>query len=108
VPRSVRAVLRLCGLVVVLDRVFGLDGVQYEIDLAPANMDAIRPVLDNLAAKGRRIDAKGKTRKASTGSKPATSEASKVREWARANGFTVGDRGRMPAEVTEAYAKAQG
>ncbi len=30
-----------------------------------------------------------------------------VREWARANGFEVGDRGRIPAEVLDAYRRAQ-
>jgi DNA polymerase-3 subunit epsilon len=30
-----------------------------------------------------------------------------VRAWARANGYEVGERGRLPAEVTEAYRRAQ-
>ncbi|WP_345134066.1 Lsr2 family DNA-binding protein [Microbacterium laevaniformans] len=30
-----------------------------------------------------------------------------VREWARANGHTVSERGRVPAAVLEAYAAAQ-
>lgn len=29
-----------------------------------------------------------------------------IRTWARNNGFTVGDRGRLPSEVTEAYRRA--
>jgi DNA polymerase-3 subunit epsilon len=29
-----------------------------------------------------------------------------VRAWARANGYEVGERGRVPAEVTEAYRRA--
>ena len=84
--------------------VFGLDGATYEVDLSETNMNAIRPVLDNLVAKGRRVDGKSKTRKTS-GSK-TTSNASKVREWARANGHEVGERGRIPSEVREAYAAA--
>jgi len=29
-----------------------------------------------------------------------------VRVWARANGYEIGDRGRIPAEITEAYVRA--
>jgi DNA polymerase-3 subunit epsilon len=29
-----------------------------------------------------------------------------VRAWAQANGFAVGDRGRLPLEVTDAYRRA--
>lgn len=36
----------------------------------------------------------------------AKSDLTKVREWAKANGFEVGDRGRIKAEILEAYDKA--
>jgi DNA polymerase-3 subunit epsilon len=29
-----------------------------------------------------------------------------VRAWARANGHEVGDRGRLPVEITDAYRRA--
>jgi hypothetical protein len=31
-----------------------------------------------------------------------------IRAWARSNGFTVADRGRLPLEVIEAYGRARG
>jgi hypothetical protein len=31
-----------------------------------------------------------------------------VRAWARSNGYDVADRGRLPAEITDAYLAAQG
>jgi hypothetical protein len=31
---------------------------------------------------------------------------SEIREWARANGYQVSDRGRISTEIQEAYAKA--
>jgi hypothetical protein len=65
---------------------FGLDGVSYEIDL-----NAESPVARSTAT----------TRRSRSGSDTAA-----VREWAKANGFTVSDRGRISAEVQEAYAKA--
>lgn len=37
-----------------------------------------------------------------------TPDTSDVRTWARKNGYDVADRGRLPAEVTEAYQSAHG
>lgn len=37
-----------------------------------------------------------------------TPDTSAVRAWARSNGFDVADRGRLPAELTDAYLAAQG
>jgi DNA polymerase III subunit epsilon len=31
-----------------------------------------------------------------------------VRAWARGNGFAIGDRGRLPLEVLDAYRRAHG
>jgi hypothetical protein len=83
---------------------FGLDGVNYEIDLSPENEAVVRAALAPLVEKARKVTGKGKAK----GKAPAksTSNASKVREWAAANGYEVGARGRIPADVTEAYAKA--
>ncbi|WP_216870638.1 exonuclease domain-containing protein [Modestobacter excelsi] len=49
-----------------------------------------------VAAEGRTVPS------AHVGPSPAA-----VRAWARINGYEVGDRGRLPAEVTEAYRRAQ-
>lgn len=37
----------------------------------------------------------------------ASTDAQDIRVWARENGFTVSERGRIPAAVSEAYAKSQ-
>lgn len=34
-------------------------------------------------------------------------ELALIREWAKANGYTVGDRGRIKADIVDAYHKAQ-
>lgn len=36
----------------------------------------------------------------------AAATTSDIRAWAQANGFDVGDRGRLPVEVTEAFHKS--
>lgn len=37
-----------------------------------------------------------------------TPDTSAVRAWARSNGYDVADRGRLPADLTDAYLAAQG
>jgi len=85
---------------------FALDGVDYEIDLKEANAEALRQALGRYIDAGRRVG--GRRRK---GSKVAAGgsagpSAADIREWARANGWDVPERGRVSAEVREAYAAA--
>jgi hypothetical protein len=51
----------------------------------------------------------GAARKVGRGSRAARatgSDSAKVREWAKAEGMTVSERGRIPAEIREAYDRA--
>ena len=82
---------------------FACDGVTYEIDLAKSNAAKFRAELAPWIAAGRRVP--GKQSRAGT-RKPADAEVSKIREWARANGYSVSDRGRISAEIQAAYHKA--
>ncbi|WP_152192739.1 histone-like nucleoid-structuring protein Lsr2 [Georgenia satyanarayanai] len=89
---------------------FSLDGVNYEIDLTTDNAaklrDALAPWVGHARRAGGRRTSGGARSGRRTSGGGGSSDAAKVREWARANGYTVSDRGRIPAEVTEAYAKA--
>ena len=88
---------------------FGLDGVTYEIDLNEKNAAALRDALAPYTGAGRRVS--GRRSSSGTGSsRRSTSKAelTRIREWARANGYQVSDRGRISSEVREAYAKANG
>lgn len=84
---------------------FALDGASFEIDLGGKNQQALRDALAPYIAKarstGRRASSAPRTRNASNGDTAA------VRAWAQQNGHSVGDRGRIPAEIREAYAAAQ-
>jgi len=84
---------------------FALDGAQYEIDLGRDNQRALRDALAPFIAKSRSTGRRsaGSPRKRTTGG----GETAAVRAWAQKNGYTVGDRGRIPAEIREAYAAAQ-
>jgi len=90
---------------------FSLDGVNYEIDLTTENAaklrDALAPWVGHARrAGGRRTPAPRRSGRSSGAARSGSGDAAKIREWARENGYTVSDRGRIPAEVTEAYAKA--
>lgn len=80
---------------------FGLDGTEYEIDLSSANAGKLRDALALYVGHGRRT---GGRRKRSAGrAKSAEATPAEIREWARANGWDVPDRGRVASEVREAY-----
>jgi len=92
---------------------FGLDGIEYQMDLSTNNAKKLRVALDVFIANARRVGG----RKAPYGASPRTRAAAAVpgrgreentaiREWARKNGMQVSDRGRIPAEIADAYDKA--
>ena len=81
---------------------FSLDGVGYEIDLSAANAADLRDAVAPWISAGRRVSGR---RSASRGR--GTSDAGKIREWARANGVEVSERGRVSASVREAYAASR-
>ena len=80
---------------------FGLDGTTYEIDLNAANARALREALSGYVGHARKMSAgrRGSGRRTSTGS----SNTKSVREWAKANGHDVSERGRISADVQQAY-----
>ena len=90
---------------------FGLDGVEYEIDLSTENYEKLRDALAPWVGVARRT---GGRRKRTVGSAAApraaaadgASNTSDIRAWAQENGFEVSSRGRVSAEVREAYDKA--
>lgn len=89
---------------------FALDGKTYEIDLTTANADKLRGALEPYLAKGRRTGGRqqrGKGR-SSGGASSSGPDTAKIRAWAKEQGYEVNDRGRVPANIREAYEKANG
>lgn len=87
---------------------FALDGKSYEIDLSTSNADKLRTVLEPYVKGGRRTggrSARGKGRASGGGS---SQDTAKIRAWAKDQGYEVNDRGRVPANIREAYEKANG
>ncbi|WP_338888580.1 Lsr2 family protein [Rhodococcus sovatensis] len=96
---------------------FSLDGVDYVIDLKNKNANDFRKKLDYYVGFATRVG--GRKRKvasagavvsapaqpaASTKRDPAQTRA--IRQWAADSGYDINDRGRIPAEIVEAYEAA--
>jgi hypothetical protein len=84
---------------------FGLDGRTYEIDLNDKNAAALRDALARYIGAARRSGGRsGGGAKRNTQMGPSARE---IRDWARSNGHKVPDRGRIPADVREAFEAAR-
>ncbi|PXY23478.1 nucleoid-associated protein Lsr2 [Prauserella sp. PE36] len=89
---------------------FGLDGVNYEIDLSSENAEELRDTLAQYIEHARRAGGRKRTqgKRANGQAQGRSSSADReqnqaIRAWARKNGFDISERGRIPSEVTEAY-----
>ena len=89
---------------------FGLDGVEYEIDLSRAHADRLRDGLESFVAAARRTDGRilrGGNRATASGNRDQNQA---IRQWAARNGYVLAERGRIPAYVIGEFeaARAQG
>ena len=86
-------------------------GVDYVIDTSATNLDKIEngkvpfaKVLKSSTRRGGRRSPAQKRRTAESNNAAAgISERALIRAWAREQGYLVGDRGRLSAEIVAAY-----
>ncbi|MGH3929525.1 MAG: histone-like nucleoid-structuring protein Lsr2 [Pseudonocardiaceae bacterium] len=93
---------------------FALDGVSYELDLSDENATKLRNALAQYTGAGRRTG--GRRRAGRESSRTATSSGltssynretlKSIRGWAKQNGHSVSDRGRLSGEVLQAWETA--
>ena len=86
--------------------VFGLDGKQFVIDLSEKNAAKLRDSIARYVAAARkeRVPSPGR---GSARKSPATDlNTSDVREWARAEGYDVSDRGRVSKDLIVKFQEA--
>ena len=94
---------------------FSLDGVDYEIDLSEEHAGALREAMATWVGHARKVSGRSsgasrrsapreraQARSSSTPSGPSR-DTGAVRTWAKENGYTVSDRGRISADVLQAY-----
>jgi hypothetical protein len=87
---------------------FGLDGVDYSIDLSGRNAAKLRSLLSAYQEAGTRLGRSGASAPAwrgAVGGRRAggRDENKAIREWAAKQGKELSDRGRIPAAVVEEY-----
>lgn len=85
---------------------FSLDGVNYEMELSEANAGKLRAEMGEWIKHARRVSGRLSRGRRGTSVSRIASNSATVREWARANGYTVNERGRLPKEIVEAFEAA--
>lgn len=82
---------------------FGMDGIEYEIDVTKKNAAALRKALVPWQEHARRVGG----RKSTTMQHVASGVDNRaVRAWAASNGIRLSERGRIPGQVIEQYRAA--
>jgi len=86
---------------------FGLDGTDYEIDLNAEHAQALRDALTRYISAARRVGGAARRPVRSGRKAPANGvNTTEIREWAKAQGIEVKDRGRVPAELVVKFKAA--
>lgn len=88
---------------------FSLRGVDYQIDLSAANVakldKALKPYVEAATKVGGRRGRRA-AKSASASGANSKEQLAAIREWAREEGYEVSDRGRVKAEIVEAFRAA--
>ena len=88
---------------------FAIDGNNYEIDLSARNAQRLRDALAEFVAHARRANRPARAAAGAAPRRPRGNgrgdreQTAAIREWARSNGYKVGEKGRIPANILEAY-----
>ena len=89
---------------------FGLDGVQYEIDLSAKNAAKLRETMSPYVKAGTRAGraAAGQSRRRAAGAPTDRAQNKAIREWARSKRKKISDRGRIPEDIVAEYHASAG
>ncbi|MBF9134718.1 Lsr2 family protein [Plantactinospora sp. S1510] len=90
---------------------FALEGLEYEIDLAPHNLQRMRDAFGPYTEAGRRLPKHPAARQRNSGTRGGRSADAKVRDFWATHQRRLGlpphrSRGPIPPKVREAYAAA--
>ena len=83
---------------------FSLGNTAYEIDLSKKNKAAMEKKLSKFTAAARKAGSSTRRRGPRSASRQQTGA---IREWAKASGRKVSERGRIPQSVIDAYNAAR-
>lgn len=83
---------------------FAYKGVCYEIDLSAEHIAEMDEAFAKWVAAARRVTGRaGRGQRRSSARPTSVHDTSAIREWARTQGITVSDRGRISSEIIERY-----
>ncbi|MBW8762165.1 MAG: Lsr2 family protein [Microbacterium sp.] len=84
---------------------FSLNGASYEIDLNDEHAAELRAAFEPYISAGRRAGSTPSVARTAAPRKRAARnpEVAAIRAWANDNGYTLSERGRIPAPVVDAY-----
>lgn len=87
---------------------FSLNDKHYRIDLTTKEASDLRKALDTYIDSAEKLPKRevAESLKRGTSTRGNSGERTRIREWARENGYSVGDRGRISQEIRDAYAAA--
>ncbi|MCK0441160.1 Lsr2 family protein [Gordonia alkaliphila] len=84
---------------------FSVGNMLYRLDLSEESARDFHAHMDEYISKAQRVG-RGRGRKPAARTPGGAGETRKIRQWAANNGYTVSDRGRIPAEIVAAYEAA--
>jgi hypothetical protein len=79
---------------------FGFDGTDYEIDLNKKHADQLAQAIGPFIDAARKVPS---SRRPARAARTGRHNLSGVRAWARDQGITISERGRIPADVLAKY-----
>ncbi|MGB3302404.1 histone-like nucleoid-structuring protein Lsr2 [Gordonia sp. (in: high G+C Gram-positive bacteria)] len=82
---------------------WSLDGKNLEFDTSPEHAEEFRNLVATYVAVSRPSSRGGATRRSAPAGGRSGIDTRAVRKWATENGYTVSDRGRIPADIVAAY-----
>lgn len=85
---------------------FAFEGQSYEIELSKKNAAAFEKALSSYIGAARRVRTAGGRARAAGGRSNRRNDLAAIREWAKQNGHEVSDRGRIAADIIDAYDSA--
>ena len=82
---------------------FAVDGTNYEIDLSRSNIEEFKAAIGGFLESARKT--RGTSRKSTSANalRQSREHNQAIRDWAKANGLSVSDRGRISSEIQEKF-----
>ncbi|MFF7292024.1 Lsr2 family protein [Microbacterium sp. NPDC008134] len=82
---------------------FAVGGTNFEIDLNDANAEKFHEALKPWTDVARKAKKEGSSSARTSSKSTGRRDLAAIRKWASDNGHAVSERGRIPANVIEAY-----